>query len=114
MMLWISSIVFLRRLLPVLLLIGLALPGVVAAAPSSGDAVPDHPDPLLEGLDEAEIMRLGEQMYRFGILPSGETMYGLVHGDIEVDASAFSCASCHLRAGLGSYEGEWRRHQPPV
>lgn len=54
---------------------------------------------------DAEIIRLGEQMYRNGILPSGEPMEAFIRGDIPVDSTAFSCSSCHLRAGLGSYEG---------
>lgn len=56
-------------------------------------------------LPRTEIMRLGEQMYRKGILPSGAAMPAFIRGDVEVDSSAFSCSSCHLRAGLGSYEG---------
>jgi len=84
-----------------LLILMTGLPLAVTAA----DQVPDDPDPLLQGLSVAEILRLGEQMYRNGILPSGEVMVGYVHDDIEIDGSAFSCASCHLRAGLGSYEG---------
>lgn len=44
-------------------------------------------------------------MYRFGTLPSGEPMKAFIRGDVEVDSLAFSCSSCHLRAGLGSYEG---------
>ncbi|WP_066727473.1 ABC transporter substrate-binding protein [Desulfuromonas sp. DDH964] len=63
------------------------------------------PDPLLEGLSEAEILRLGRQMYQDGLLPDGEVMEGYIRGDIEVDSTAFSCASCHQRAGLGSFEG---------
>jgi len=59
----------------------------------------------LADLPKAEIMRLGEKMYRTGILPSGEPMKAFIRGDVEVDSSAFSCSSCHLRAGLGSYEG---------
>ena len=63
------------------------------------------PDPALEGLSDAEVLRLGEAMYRDGILPSGEIMAAFIRGDIEVDSSAFSCSSCHQRAGLGSFEG---------
>lgn len=56
-------------------------------------------------LSKAEIIRLGERMYREGILPSGAPMPAFIRGDVEVDSSAFSCSSCHLRAGLGSFEG---------
>lgn len=56
-------------------------------------------------LSNSEIMRLGERMYRQGILPSGKVMETFIRGDVAVDSSAFSCSSCHLRAGLGSFEG---------
>lgn len=56
-------------------------------------------------LSHSEIMRLGERMYREGILPSGKVMETFIRGDVAVDSSAFSCSSCHLRAGLGSFEG---------
>lgn len=56
-------------------------------------------------LPKTEIIRLGENMYRRGILPSGAAMPAFIRGDVEVDSSAFSCSSCHLRAGLGSVEG---------
>jgi len=61
--------------------------------------------PVLPELPKAEIIRLGERMYRDGILPSGTPMPAFIRGDVEVDSSAFSCSSCHLRAGLGSVEG---------
>lgn len=53
-----------------------------------------------------EISRLGEQMYRDGILPSGEPMQALIRGDVEVDGRSFSCVSCHMRSGIGSVEGQ--------
>jgi len=56
-------------------------------------------------LPQAEIMRLGERMYRDGILPSGQSMQAFIRGDVAVDSGAFSCSSCHVRSGLGSVEG---------
>ncbi|MBC7962606.1 MAG: ABC transporter substrate-binding protein [Steroidobacteraceae bacterium] len=56
-------------------------------------------------LSKAEIIRLGERMYRNGILPSGKVMDTGSRAEVEVDSTAFSCSSCHLRAGLGSVEG---------
>ncbi len=69
-------------------------------------AVPVQAGPVLPAdLPLAEIIRLGERMYREGLLPSGAPMPAFIRGDVEIDSSAFSCSSCHLRAGLGSFEG---------
>jgi hypothetical protein len=59
----------------------------------------------VSALPQSEIIRLGERMYREGILPSGKVMGAFIRGDVEVDSTAFSCSSCHLRSGLGSVEG---------
>ena len=56
-------------------------------------------------LSHQEEMRLGEKMYREGILPSGEPMQALIKKDIMVPATSFTCDSCHLRSGMGSVEG---------
>jgi len=79
------------RLLPILLLL-LTLPVMLSAA--------DDP------------VRLGERIYREGILPDGRPLMGYIRDDVEIDSTIFSCANCHTRSGIGSLEGQIA--SPPV
>ncbi|GAM10066.1 hypothetical protein OR1_02353 [Geobacter sp. OR-1] len=60
----------------------------------------------------AEVKRLGENIYRDGLLPDGSPLQGYVRGDVRIDSTVFSCSNCHTRSGLGSVEGQIT--SPPV
>ena len=78
-----------RRLLP---LLALVLFGCDSGdSPSEAVVLPDA----------------GRQMYRDGILPSGEPMTAIVAGDVPVFGTQFSCESCHGRSGMGAAEGKY-------
>jgi hypothetical protein len=63
------------------------------------------PDEHLESRSSQDKLRMGERMYREGILPSGKPVQISVMGDVRTESTVFTCVSCHLRGGLGSIEG---------
>jgi cytochrome c553 len=51
-------------------------------------------------------VEIGRRIYMEGILPSGESITGVVQGDIPLTAEQVVCAFCHRRSGMGSTEGQ--------
>lgn len=60
----------------------------------------------------SERLRLGERIYRAGVLPSGAPLRGRHPGGGQVAGALAACAQCHRRSGLGTFEGN--RIIPPI
>ena len=91
-----------------LLLLGMLSIGITAFANSAGAASAAQQQETIAGVPVEEALRLGERMYREGILPSGEPLKAIVKDDIPIESSQFTCANCHQRSGFGSMEGTIR------
>ena len=59
-----------------------------------------------EGLRVEQRVEIGRRIYTEGILPSGETITGVVQGDIPLTGKQVVCVYCHRRSGMGSMEGQ--------
>jgi len=86
-----------QKCVPMLLLLCTYTTAVLCIFPLTTHAA-DGLGPNLAGVTREEALRLGERMYRDGILPSGEPMKAMVMGDVPVDGTTFTCVSCHLRS----------------
>ena len=75
-----------------LLWLAVALPGASAAASAPGTAAAD-----------AAAAKIGEQIYRRGVLQSGEALQAMREGGVPGAKGAdAACVNCHRRSGLGS------------
>ena len=79
--------------------------GVVAFVALALGGPPHAGSAEVERASEASRLEEGEEIYRFGRLPSGEPLIGFSHGDIQLAGSQVACENCHRRSGLGSSEG---------
>ncbi len=90
-----------RKIVAVPLLFAVVIAPWVASGLSAEEmgafAGPGEGDPGLE---------VGRRMYIDGILPTGETMTGIVQGDIRLTGEQVICGRCHRRSGIGSTEGQ--------
>ncbi|RII25638.1 MAG: amino acid ABC transporter substrate-binding protein [Geobacter sp.] len=85
------------QLLPFAVVCTMTLSFLLGAA-SSGAAAPLFP------AASPETLRLGEQVYREGVLPSGKPLLAAIKGGVSAPGTTFACISCHLRSGLGSVD----------
>jgi len=58
-----------------------------------------------ESPSAAELIAIGQRLYRDGTLADGSPIQALVMGDVEVSGEQFACLNCHRRSGLGGAEG---------
>jgi hypothetical protein len=57
-------------------------------------------------------VKVGEAIYRNGLLPAGDALKSVREGGIVTEGAAAACINCHRRSGLGAREG--RGAVPPV
>ncbi|MGH8264382.1 MAG: c-type cytochrome [Steroidobacterales bacterium] len=60
----------------------------------------------------ARAASVGEEIYRHGLLPSGQPLHAEREPGMRIEGATAACVNCHRRSGLGMKEG--RRTIPPV
>jgi mono/diheme cytochrome c family protein len=51
-------------------------------------------------------LEIGKNIYRHGLLPSGQSVKARTEGDAPFSGAQLTCVNCHRRSGLGSSEGK--------
>ena len=54
---------------------------------------------------DADLLAIGQRIYREGVLPSGEPLRGVGEANVTLAGEQAACATCHRRSGYGSSEG---------
>jgi hypothetical protein len=54
---------------------------------------------------EADLVALGQRIYREGVLPNGAPLQGLAAANVWLKGADGACINCHRRSGYGSSEG---------
>ena len=88
------------RYITIFCLVALAL--FFGVCPAMSQQIPAS-SPL--DLSEAELVAIGQQVYREGRLSNGEPVKAVVLGDVPVAGTQFTCLDCYRRSGWGSSEG---------
>jgi hypothetical protein len=57
------------------------------------------------GATQADLLALGQRIYREGVLPSGQPLQGIGAANVTLVGEQAACATCHRRSGYGSSEG---------
>jgi hypothetical protein len=55
--------------------------------------------------NDADLLAIGQRIYREGILPSGEPLRGIGEASVTLTGEQAACTTCHRRSGYGSSEG---------
>ena len=75
-----------------------------AQAPRAGDAAAAAKQP---GNESANLLAIGQRIYREGMRPSGQPLTGIGPVQAARGGKDAACAACHRRSGYGASEGKF-------